>query len=78
MKKEAQERLMGDVGGKGKYNATPPSDYCPPVERFRFVLENYECENFFALRANSSWNDMMIATDTFYSLFYFLYISIPK
>ena len=44
MKKEAQERLMGDVGGKGKYNATPPSDYCPPVERFRFVLENYECE----------------------------------
>ena len=22
MKKEAQERLMGDVGGKGKYNAT--------------------------------------------------------
>ena len=44
MKKEAQEILMGDVGGKGKYNATPPSDYCPPVERFRFVLENYECE----------------------------------
>ena len=32
MKKEAQERLMGDVGGKGKYNATPPSDYCPSVK----------------------------------------------
>ena len=37
MKKEAQERLMGDVGGTGKYNGTPPSDYCPSVERFRFV-----------------------------------------
>ena len=44
MKKEAQERLMGDVGGTGKYNGTPPSDYCPSVERFRFVSENYLCE----------------------------------
>ena len=43
MKKDAQERLMKDVGGTGKYNATPPSDYCPPVEKFRFVLEDYQC-----------------------------------
>ena len=27
MKKEDQERLMGDVGGTGKYNGTPPSNY---------------------------------------------------
>ena len=44
MKKEAQERLMGDVGRTGKYIGTPPSDYCPSVERFRFVSENYLCE----------------------------------
>ena len=37
MKKDAQERLMKDVGGTGKYNATAPSDYCPPVEKSRFV-----------------------------------------
>ena len=28
----------------GKYNGSPPSDYCPSVERFRFVSENYLCE----------------------------------
>ena len=44
MKKEAQERLMKDVGGTGKYNATPPNDDCLPVEKFRFVLEDYKCE----------------------------------
>ena len=44
MKKEAQERLMKDVGGTGKYHATPPRDYCPPVEKFRFVLEDFQCE----------------------------------
>ena len=44
MKKEAQERLMGHVGGTGKYNGTPPSDYCPFVERFRFISENFLCE----------------------------------
>lgn len=44
MKKEAQQRLMGDVGGTGKYNATPPSTYCPSAARFRFISENYLCE----------------------------------
>ena len=44
MKKEAQERLMGDVGGTGQYNGTPPSNYCPSVARFRFISENYLCE----------------------------------
>ena len=44
MKKEAQERLMKDVGGTGKYHATPPRDYCPPVDKFRFVLEDFQCE----------------------------------
>ena len=44
MKKEAQERLMKDVGGTGKYNATPPSEGCPPVKKFRFVSEDYQCE----------------------------------
>ena len=44
MKKEAQERLMKDVGGTGKYNATPPSEYCTPVEKFRFVSEDDQCE----------------------------------
>ena len=44
IKKEAQERLMGHVGGTGKYNGTPPSDYCPLVERFRFISENFLCE----------------------------------
>ena len=43
-KKEAQERLMGDVGGTGHYNGTPPSNYCPSVARFRFISENYLCE----------------------------------
>ena len=36
---------MKDVGDTGKYNATPPSDYCPPVEKSRFVLENYSVKN---------------------------------
>ena len=40
MKKEAQERLMGDVGGTGHFNGTPPSNYCPSVARFRFISEN--------------------------------------
>ena len=44
MKKEAQERLVGDVGGTGPYNGTPPSNYCPSVARFRFISENYLCE----------------------------------
>ena len=44
IKKEAQERLMGDVGGTGHYNGTPPSNYCPSVARFRFISENYLCE----------------------------------
>ena len=44
IKKEAQERLMGDVGGTGHYNGTPPSNYCPSVARFRFISENYMCE----------------------------------
>ena len=35
---------MGDVGGTGKYNATPPSTYCPSAARFRFISENYLCE----------------------------------
>ena len=44
MRKDAQERLMKDVGGTGKYYATPPNDYCPPLEKFRFILEDYQCE----------------------------------
>ena len=44
MRKEAQERLMKDVGGTGKYYASPPNDYCPPLEKFRFILEDYQCE----------------------------------
>ena len=44
IKKEAQERLMGDMGGTGHYNGTPPSNYCPSVARFRFISENYLCE----------------------------------
>ena len=32
--KEAQTRLMRDVGGTGKYNATPPTDYCPSLDNF--------------------------------------------
>ena len=44
IKKEAQERLMGDVGVTGHYNGTPPSNYCPSVARFRFISENYLCE----------------------------------
>ena len=44
MKKEAKQRLMGDVGGTGKYNGTPPSIYCPSVKRFGFISENYLCE----------------------------------
>ena len=43
----------------------------PTFSSFASGFENFP-PNFFALRANSSWNDMMIATDTFYSLFYFL------
>ena len=35
---------MGDVGGTGHYNGTPPSNYCPSVARFRFISENYLCE----------------------------------
>ena len=44
MKKEDQERLMGDVGGTGKYNGTPPSNYCPSVKRFGFISEHFLCE----------------------------------
>ena len=44
MKKDAQERLMKDVGGTGQYKVTLRSDYCPHVEKSRFVLEDYQCE----------------------------------
>ena len=49
-------------------SSSPPPSVLSP---FASGFENFP-PNFFALRANSSWNDMMIATDTFYSLFYFL------
>ena len=41
--KEAQTRLMRDVGGTGKYNATPPTDYCPSLDNFKFTSQN-NCE----------------------------------
>ena len=34
---------MRDVGGTGKYNATPPTDYCPSLDNFKFTSQN-NCE----------------------------------
>ena len=37
-KKKNEERLMGDVGGTGHYNGTPPSNYCPSVLQRVLIL----------------------------------------
>ena len=44
LRKEAQQRLMKEVGGSGKQYYTPPVEYMPSLQSFGFVSKNLKCE----------------------------------